>query len=1448
MKKKVYIRSAILVIFLMIMIQGFSQNGRHEGPLGPMLTEDVSPMYLNYGSPTFNNPDYYYAVIKSAPTGTYYRQAGFSPDGTKIVAQKSWNDGSIGRTEVVLMNADGSGETVISPGNSGVGDLEQYGNPFWSDDGTAIGYLEAHSSLVNKVLRYVISTETTSYIYEPITPKNTSNADFLGNSTTSIVFWEYGTGGSVSDLFIWNGSTLTNITNSADYKEYEPISNADGTKIVYWSGETTAEPVSTTHTLTYSGGVWTKDVSFIPIPNSYWAYWTTPSATKIAVTMLPGLDISIYNNDGTFVTDLTGPAFSGGSGMKCFFGSMPQGPDGEYAITSNAGQSNPDLARDIVIVNPRTILYVAASGSDANPGTQTAPFATIQKAINEAVAGGTVYVAAGIYNENLTISIPVNLIGADKTTTIIKGVSGDGRVVSVNGVTTAMSISGFTIDAQNCSPVKRGLQVSTSQHITIEDNIIIYYSEMGLWTLSNNIIRNNTINCAGTDLYGSIYVSGTDNIIDHNTITNFTTYGIYVNGGLVPVNQNNIITNNTLSDNMTAGSQCAIWLYNSGGNTIGGASPSDGNTFSIKPHSVESPSYCTGVKISTNPDGYITNNTIQKNIFDGGDRVIEVMSFVGGTTTFSDNIIGETTPPSRFGFMLNGGSAVISGNTFYQVPGPIRLGRSGGVAAMDVSITGNTFDGGGSNVAAIYAYNDNSVSVHQNKFMLAAGAAAINNQSVAIDATCNWWGTPVGSDIAAMISGGVDYSTVLLTDVIDPQAPGYACGPAWPNPVHNITTNLYYTTIQGAITVANSGNVIEVAPGTYTEQVTIPMSLTINGSGPTTIIRAPAVRANSVLINSDGPLIYDYVVAAYPSTGTINVQISDLVIDANGYDKKSGTTAFAGMLFRDVAGTGAGFFNSEIRNFGPDQYNFGLNIYGNSNLTVDGNTFTGYKRNGITAGGNGNGGSDDPVVNISDNSLTGSSISLNGIQLSWGAGGTVSGNIVQDHVVSSPWAGCGILISENTATVLINNNNQIDNCFDGIALLGPVSNVTMDGNNLTGIMDHGFILDNASNNIIQRNTFSGAASTLNAAINLMNGSTNNIIGGGIGLGNSFTLPVTGTGNLRAVNMPNTLGAGTNTISYNTFNGGDRHFQIDGGVTGTTTIDHNIFGNTIPPNFGAVIMNGGSAVISNNTMTNTVRPVESWGAINLTVSDNIISGSTYSGINLGYYAGTAMVDGNTISGVPNSNHGICAQVSGTGLTIHGNIIHDISGRGIQINGDAINANIDGNELFDVNGYAAIVIDGSPDHYATGAHINNNYVHDNHSGGMAINAQTDEFLNNRVLNNDYGIELGAPNATFVLHNNRIVGNDPLGTTCTNPKYRICASGLSVYDGTADATCNWWGSALLSEINPQITGNATYVPYNITEVGDCSGQPVQVTRAGVVISGHATIQAAVWCSNGG
>ena len=48
---------------------------------------------------------------------------------------------------------------------------------------------------------------------------------------------------------------------------------------------------------------------------------------------------------------------------------------------------------------PNASFYVSTSGVDSNPGTQTAPWRTVQHAADTARAGSTVNVRGGIYED-----------------------------------------------------------------------------------------------------------------------------------------------------------------------------------------------------------------------------------------------------------------------------------------------------------------------------------------------------------------------------------------------------------------------------------------------------------------------------------------------------------------------------------------------------------------------------------------------------------------------------------------------------------------------------------------------------------------------------------------------------------------------------------------------------------------------------------------------------------------------------------------------------------------------------------------------------------------------------------------------------------------------------------------------------------------------------------------
>ena len=57
---------------------------------------------------------------------------------------------------------------------------------------------------------------------------------------------------------------------------------------------------------------------------------------------------------------------------------------------------------------PNSSFYVSTTGDDSNPGTQTAPWRTVQHAADTARAGCTVNVRGGIYQELVSINASGN--------------------------------------------------------------------------------------------------------------------------------------------------------------------------------------------------------------------------------------------------------------------------------------------------------------------------------------------------------------------------------------------------------------------------------------------------------------------------------------------------------------------------------------------------------------------------------------------------------------------------------------------------------------------------------------------------------------------------------------------------------------------------------------------------------------------------------------------------------------------------------------------------------------------------------------------------------------------------------------------------------------------------------------------------------------------------------
>src|SRR3954447_14779335 len=104
--------------------------------------------------------------------------------------------------------------------------------------------------------------------------------------------------------------------------------------------------------------------------------------------------------------------------------------------------------------------FVSPSGADTNPGTSaSAPFKTIQKALDLAAAGSTITLAPGVYRESIvtqtagTAASPITVKGPEtgknasgRYQAVLAGKGTGGYVVSVNH--SNYTFDGFTVDGQ----------------------------------------------------------------------------------------------------------------------------------------------------------------------------------------------------------------------------------------------------------------------------------------------------------------------------------------------------------------------------------------------------------------------------------------------------------------------------------------------------------------------------------------------------------------------------------------------------------------------------------------------------------------------------------------------------------------------------------------------------------------------------------------------------------------------------------------------------------------------------------------------------------------------------------------------------------------------------------------------------------------------------------------
>jgi len=191
--------------------------------------------------------------------------------------------------------------------------------------------------------------------------------------------------------------------------------------------------------------------------------------------------------------------------------------------------------------------------------------------------------------------------------------------------------------------------------------------------------------------------------------------------------------------------------------------------------------------------------------------------------------------------------------------------------------------------------------------------------------------------------------------------------------------------------------------------------------------------------------------------------------------------------------------------------------------------------------------------------------------------------------------------------------NNVDG-RSGIYIQNGSSAVTIEQNNIINFTDKGVLISNSNDNVIENNDIKGAAGGSFAGIYLDNQAGNNTIDN-----NRIILATVGSELLYDIWFSGS-NSKDNIVKNNTINGGTRAFQQDSGVSGTVTFSGNNIGNVTGPSYAGIYLNGGSAIISENTIKDSVRPIEFWGANNITITNNILDGTTHDFINIGSFTG------------------------------------------------------------------------------------------------------------------------------------------------------------------------------------------------------------------------------------
>ncbi len=281
-------------------------------------------------------------------------------------------------------------------------------------------------------------------------------------------------------------------------------------------------------------------------------------------------------------------------------------------------------------------------------------------------------------------------------------------------------------------------------------------------------------------------------------------------------------------------------------------------------------------------------------------------------------------------------------------------------------------------------------------------------------------------------------------------------------------------TIQHGVDVACDGNIVNVAAGSYDEQVVIAKNVTVSGAGAaSTIVEPSSVSANTTSLSTAAP-----IAAIILAEDADAVTVEELTVEGASAAFGACAPGYMGIFYRNASGTVSATHVTDI--FHPTavgcQAVVGILVQsggaGSSVVTIDDNTIDVYGKNGITCNELG---SDCTITNntvVGRGPLPLGDAAQNGIQVAVGAAGSIVGNTISDNVyIPQSFCAAGILLISDGLDV--RSNTLDDNFCDLLAL---TSGSTLSGNNIAAAREFPFSVI-GDGNTVDKNRVNGTALT-----------------------------------------------------------------------------------------------------------------------------------------------------------------------------------------------------------------------------------------------------------------------------------------------------------------------------------------------------------------------------------